>query len=107
MLEKEILTAFYADQYRQNYSKNHAKNLRMPDAEHRANRLSKTLHNAQSSRMGITAMDEMHRQVRNLADYAQFKHRDKILRMVYDDLIPQLVRLDLGSLMPAQREGVD
>ena len=107
MLEKEILTAFYAEQYRQNYSKNHAKNLRMPDAEHRANRLGRSLKGGQNGRMGITAMDEMHRQVRNLADFAQFKHRDRLLKQVYEELIPLLVRLDLSSLMPQQREGVD
>lgn len=78
----------------------------MKDPGQRAKRLAGTVHAARPGRISFAALEDYHKQIRNLGEYACYKHRTDIMRTICSEIIPDLVRLDMAFLMPEQREGV-
>ena len=107
MIKREKLTAFYIEQFEADVSKSKSKNLRMKNPEERVGRLRHQMRTANPWRLGITTLEDFHHQTRNLYEVAFYKHKVSLLSSVRDELIPQLVRLDVETLMPQQKEGVD
>ena len=107
MVDKAKLTAFYQAQYQADALHQKAKNVRMKNPEERLSRLRRTMRGANASRLGYAALEDYHKQLRNLAGYSLSRNRTAIWNCVKDELIPELVRLDIGTLMPQQREGID
>ena len=107
MVDKKKLTAFYAAQYQADIQKKRNKNLKIRGVEERVQRLRRTLRTANPHRMGYAQLEDLHKQVRNVYEYVFYKHRQALTDCVRDELIPGLVRLDIGTLMPQQRDGID
>ena len=107
MVDKNKLTAFFAAQYQADVQKRRNKNLKIRDPQERLSRLRHTLRSASPGRLGMNALEDYHKQVRNLYEYGYYRHKEAFLACVREELIPSLVRLDMGTLMPAQREGID
>ena len=55
----------------------------------------------------MSALEDYHHQIRNLYDAGFNHHRNDLVQSVKEELIPLLVRLDIATLMPMQREGID
>ena len=107
MVDKDKLTDFYIAQFQADVQKRRNKNLRMRDAQERTARLRHALRSVNPSRLGMNALEDYHRQVRNLYEYSYYRHKAPILACVREELIPSLVRLDINTLMPSQAEGID
>ena len=107
MIDKEKLTDFYVQAYRQAIRRKGGRPPRIKDLEERASRLARTLRAARGGRMGITALEDYHKQIRNIAEAANARHQEGILKSVFERMIPELVRLDLSMLMQDQRAGLD
>ena len=107
MVNKEKLTAFYIAQYQTDVQKRKNRSVKIRQAGERISRLRQQMRSANPSRLGMSALQDYHHQVRNLYDAGLHHHRNDIVQSVRDELIPLLVRLDVATLMPTQREGID
>ncbi len=107
MVNKEKLTAFYVAQYQADVANTKNKNLRMKNPEERIGRLRHQMRTANPRRLGYVALEDFHHQVRNLYEVGHYRHKAKIVTAVRDELIPLLVRLDIDTLLPQQKEGID
>ena len=107
MVNREKLTAFYVAQYQADVQKKKNKNLRMKNPEERLSTLRHQMRSANPHRLGYTALEDYHHQVRNLYEVAVSKHKTKIVEALREELIPLLVKLDVETLMPQQKEGID
>ena len=68
----------------------------MKDPGQRAKRLAGTVHAARPGRISFAALEDYHKQIRNLGEYACYKHRTDIMRTICSEIIPDLVRLDMA-----------
>ena len=107
MVNKEKLTAFYVAQYQAEVANSRNKNLRMKNPEERIGRLRHQMRTANPRRLGYATLEDFHHQIRNLYEVGHYKRKAKIVNAVRDELIPQLVRLDIETLLPQQRDGID
>ena len=107
MVDKKKLTAFYEAQFQADIQKKRNKNLKIRNVEERVQRLRRTLRGANPHRMGYAQLEDLHKQVRNIYEYVYYRHRQALLDCVRSELLPDLVRLDIGTLMPQQRDGID
>ena len=107
MINKKKLILFYTEQYEQAGRKKPKKPPRYSDMDRKAEALRRVLRNAKPSRVNIRSLDDMHRQLKNLAGYAYRRNRDNIKKLLNEELLPKLVQLDLGMLLEEQKEGLD
>jgi ATP-dependent RNA helicase SUPV3L1/SUV3 len=77
------------------------------DLSGRAERLGRSLRNAKVSRVNHGVLEDYHRQIKNLSACAFRKHREDVLQTVRQEMLPKLVQLDVGFLLPEQKEGMD
>ena len=75
--------------------------------DRKAEALRRVLRNAKPSRVNIRSLEDLHRQLKNLAGYAYRRNRDNIKKLLNEELLPKLVQLDLGMLLEEQKEGLD
>lgn len=106
MVSREKLIEFYTEQYEKSFSKKRPGTLRMKDPGQRAKRLSGMVRAARPGRISFAALEDFHKQIRNIGEYAYYRNRTDITRTVCQEIIPELVKLDMAFLMPEQREGV-
>ena len=106
MVSREKLIEFYTEQYEKSFSKKRPGTLRMKDPGQRAKRLSGMVRAARPGRISFAALEDFHKQIRNIGEYAYYRNRTDISKTVYHEIIPELVKLDMAFLMPEQREGV-
>ncbi len=107
MADKRKLAAFFLEQYQLCAEGKRSRNLRIKDLGQRVSRLRSSLRSARADRIGYTTLEDYHKQVRNLYIGAAVKHNDGALSCIRHEMIPDLVRLNIGLLMPEQREGID
>ena len=103
---KEKLIDYYIEEYERQTLSRKRKGAAGGNLGEKAGRLASTLHNAAASRMGFASLEAFHRQLGNIADAAYGKHNEKVLASVGNHMIPDLVRLDLGMMLPEQQEGI-
>lgn len=107
MINKKKLILFYTEQYEQAGRKKPKKPPRYSDMDRKAEALRRVLRNAKPSRVNIRNLEDLHRQLKNLAGYAYRRNRDNIKKLLNEELLPKLVQLDLGMLLEEQKEGLD
>ncbi len=107
MINKKKLILFYTEQYEQAGRKKPKKPPRYSDMDRKAEALQRVLRNAKTSRVNIRNLEDLHRQLKNLAGYAYRRNRDNIKKLLNEELLPKLVQLDLGMLLEDQKEGLD
>ena len=102
MINKKKLILFYTEQYEQAGRKKPKKPPRYSDMDRKAEALRRVLRNAKPSRVNIRSLEDLHRQLKNLAGYAYRRNRDNIKKLLNEELLPKLVQLDLGMLVEDQ-----
>ena len=102
----DLLVDYYIEEYENQTLARKRKGAVSGNLGEKASRLSSTLRSAAASRMGFASLEHFHRQIGNLADAAYAKHNEKVLSAVGNRMIPDLVRLDLGMMLPEQQEGI-
>lgn len=107
MVQTKKLTQFYISQYEMQMKKKQKNSVNIKEFNSRVAKLSKNLNTARSSRLNSAMLEDYHKQVKNISIYAWRRHREDVLRLVRQEMIPRLVRLDLDFLLPEQRENVD
>ena len=81
--------------------------VRIKDLEDRAKRLYLSLKGTRSGRVGFAALEDYHKQIRNIASAADRRGNRKVMNLIFDRTIPELVRLDLSLLMDSALDGMD
>lgn len=104
MTDREELLRFYTEQF-ETESRKKQKTTRKPSGcEDRINRLSRVMKRAKAGRMSSILLEDYHRQVKNLAHEAHRSGKERAVTAVREALLPELLRLDLGLLLPEERE---
>ncbi|MCI6868847.1 MAG: DEAD/DEAH box helicase [Lachnospiraceae bacterium] len=107
MIKTKRLVQFYISQYEMQAKKRQKKTVQDADVGKRVERLRKTLKNAKISRVNSSVLEDYHRQIKNILVYALRKKKEELVAVVEQEMIPKLVQLDMGFLLPEQREGID
>ncbi len=107
MIQKKRLLQFYLTQYELEAKKKSGKAARIPDFDGRVKRLNKALASARPSRINTAMLEDYHRQIKNIAAYAWRKRREDVMKDVREEMLPKLVQLDLGLLLPEQLDGIN
>ena len=107
MINKKKLLQFYIEQYTKEGGKKPRKPPKYSGMERKAEALRRTLRSAKPSRVNVRNLEDLHRQVKNMACFAIRKNREQMLALVNEEFLPKLVQLDLGLLLEEQKEGVD
>lgn len=106
MIQKEKLAHFYFTQYME-YAKRHKKRNNKEGVRTYENRCKTLIHELQmttSPKVKLVRLEDVHRQINNIAYYA-YRHNNKFIIMkLRDILIPELVRLDLLKLQENEKE---
>ncbi len=102
----DLLVDYYIEEYENQTLARKRRGAVSGNLGEKASRLSSTLRSAAASRMGFASLEHFHRQIGNLADAAYVRHNEKVLSSVGNRMIPDLVRLDLGMMLPEQQEGI-
>ena len=98
---------FFRDEYALEAQKKEKKPVKAGNLGEKVQRLSASMRKANPSRMGLSSMEEIHKHLLNLAKAARRTKNEKIQEQIYSRMIPELVRIDMGMLMPEQEEGID
>lgn len=104
MISYEELNSFYITQYEEDLKNRKKGKLRTTHIEDQAYRLRSALSKAVPRRTSLKALEDYHKQVRTIFAYSRLKHKAKIETLVMKNLIPDLVRLDVGMLSPTARQ---
>ena len=107
MIQTKKLVQFYIAQYEQQMKKKQKKMVSCSDFGGRMERLRRQIRSARASRVNSSVLEDYHRQVKNLAVLAYRRNQGKALEVIREELLPKLVQLDMGFLLPDQREGID
>lgn len=107
MINKKKLLQFYIEQYTKEARKKPRKTPRYTGMEKKVDTLRRTLRNAKASRINIRNLEDLHRQIKNIACFAVRKNREQILNLVNKEFLPKLVQLDLGLLLEEQKDSMD
>lgn len=106
MVYTEEIIQVYIEEYEAE-SKKKRKNLTRPrDFKERLNRMGKALKRTKANQVTSRYLEEIHRQIKNLAYFA-FRNKDaSAVSKLNEQLLPELVRLDLAMFLPAQQEDI-
>ena len=106
MVYTEEIIQVYIEEYEAE-SKKKRKNLTHPrDFKERLNRMGKALKRTKANQVTSRYLEEIHRQIKNLAYFA-FRNKDaSAVSKLNEQLLPELVRLDLAMFLPAQQEDI-
>ncbi len=107
MIQTKKLVQFYISQYEMQMKRRQKKPVNYSDFSGRVERLRRSLRNAKVSRVNMAVLEDFHRQIKNISSYAFRKHKEDVLQTVNQELLPKLVQLDMGFLLPEQREGIN
>ena len=107
MTDNQQIIDFFREEYAREAQKKEKKPQKAGSLGEKVQRLSSSMRRANPSRMGLSSMEEIHRQILNLAKAARRTKNENVSRQIFDRLIPELVRLDVGMLMPEQEDGMD
>ncbi len=107
MINQKKLLQFYIEQYTGEGKKKPKKPPKYAGMEKKTEALRRTMRNARSFRMNIRNLEDLHRQIKNVTSFAIRKSRGQVISLIYDELLPKLMQLDLDMLLEEQREGID
>lgn len=106
MVQTEELLQFYVEQYAEEGKKKVKNPPRTSDMPKKIENLKRALKNAKASRINLKNLEEIHRQVRTIAAFAIRKNRVNLIKQVNEEFLPKLMQLDLGLMLPEQREDI-
>ena len=107
MIQKKKLNQFYIEEYEQAGRKKTKNALKDSVAQARVKNLQKAFRRARPYQTNSQVLEDLHRQLKNVAAYAYRRNRTELLEQINAEMIPKLVALDLGLLLEDQREGVN
>ncbi len=107
MIQTKKLVQFYVSQYEMQIRKKQKNPVNYKDYNDRVARLARSLKAAKASRINSAMLEDYHRQIKNIADFAFRRKREDVRRRVNEEMLPRLVRLDMDFLLPEQRAGID
>ncbi len=73
----------------------------------RISKIQKTLKSARPGQINIRTLEELHRQLKNMASYAYRRNKEELLKSLNEEMLPRLMELDLGMLLTEQKEGLN
>ena len=73
----------------------------------RISKIQKTLKSVRPGQINIRTLEELHRQLKNMASYAYRRNKEELLKSLNEELLPRLMELDLGMLLTEQKEGLN
>ena len=73
----------------------------------RVKNLQRAFRRARPYQTNSQVLEDLHRQLKNVAAYAYRKNRAELIEQINTEMIPKLTALDLGLLLEEQREGIN
>ena len=73
----------------------------------RVKNLQRAFRRARPYQTNSQVLEDLHRQLKNVAAYAYRKNRRELIEQINTEMIPKLTALDLGLLLEEQREGIN
>ena len=107
MIQKKKLNQFYIEQYERAGRKKPKKPVKEAGMQARISKIQKTLKSARPGQINIRTLEELHRQLKNMASYAYRRNKEELLKSLNEELLPRLMELDLGMLLTEQKEGLN
>ena len=107
MIQKKKLNQFYIEEYEQAGRKKTKNALKDSVAQARVKNLQKAFRRARPYQTNSQVLEDLHRQLKNVAAYAYRRNRTELIEHINTEMIPKLAALDLGLLLEDQREGVN
>lgn len=107
MIQKKKLNQFYIEQYERAGRKKPKKPVKEAGMQARTAKIQKTLRSARPGQINIRTLEELHRQLKNMASYAYRRNKEELLKSLNEELLPRLMELDLGMLLTEQKEGLN
>ena len=106
MVQKERLIRFYLEQYELRSKKKRKAPPKAAGLADRLERLRMALRRAKGNRSSIQVIEDYHRQTYNMSWLIFRQNRTKMIEVLKEDIIPNLVRLDMEMILPEERDGV-
>ena len=107
MIQKKKLNQFYIEEYEQAGRKKTKNALKDSVAQARVKNLQKAFRRARPYQTNSQVLEDLHRQLKNVAAYAYRRNRTELIEQINTEMIPKLAALELGLLLEDQREGVN
>ena len=107
MIQKKKLNQFYIEQYERASRKKPKKPVKEAGMQARTAKIQKTLRSARPGQINIRTLEELHRQLKNMASYAYRRNKEELLKSLNEEMLPRLMELDLGMLLTEQKEGLN
>lgn len=107
MIQKKKLNQFYIEQYERAGRKKPKKPVKEAGMQARISKIQKTLKSARPGQINIRTLEELHRQLKNMASYAYRRNKEELLKSLNEEMLPRLMELDLGMLLTEQKEGLN
>lgn len=107
MIQKKKLNQFYIEQYERAGRKKPKKPVKEAGMQARTAKIQKTLRSARPGQINIRTLEELHRQLKNMASYAYRRNKEELLKSLNEEMLPRLMELDLGMLLTEQKEGLN
>lgn len=107
MIQKKKLNQFYIEQYERAGRKKPKKPVKEAGMQARISKIQKTLKSVRPGQINIRTLEELHRQLKNMASYAYRRNKEELLKSLNEELLPRLMELDLGMLLTEQKEGLN
>ena len=106
MLQKKDMILLYVKEYQSDSKKKRNNISKITAYEERFERLRQVLRRAKAHRVSTIALEEYHRQLRNLSYFAYRRKNTRYIRQINEELIPNLVRLDMEFVLPEDQENM-
>lgn len=107
MLRQEKLLEYYREQYARSAKRPLRVSWKTKGYEQQLSKLAGRIRSEKKGRISISALVHYHRELSRLLLIASAKQNQKLTKLVYEELIPILVQLDLSLLTPSDREELD
>ncbi len=107
MIQKKKLNQSYIEQYEGAGRKKPKKPVKEAGMQARTAKIQKTLRSARPGQINIRTLEELHRQLKNMASYAYRRNKEELLKSLNEEMLPRLMELDLGMLLTEQKEGLN
>ena len=107
MIQKRKLNQFYIEEYERAGRKKSKNSVRDSVLQSRVKNLQRAFRRARPYQTNSQVLEDLHRQLKNVAAYAYRKNRRELIEQINTEMIPKLTALDLGLLLEEQREGIN
>ncbi|HIR97823.1 MAG TPA: ATP-dependent helicase [Candidatus Merdisoma faecalis] len=106
-MQKKKLNQFYIEEYERAGRKKSKNSVRDSVLQSRVKNLQRAFRRARPYQTNSQVLEDLHRQLKNVAAYAYRKNRAELIEQINTEMIPKLTALDLGLLLEEQREGIN